>query len=248
LYTLKLNDEKTEFIIVSSKHQRGHFSSTNISIGDCSVSAVESARNLGTVFDQALDMDAHITSLCRAAHFQLQNIWRIRNVLTRSITETLVHAFVTSRLDNGNSLLSGIPNTSLRKLQLVQNTAARLILGLRKYDHITPAFLELHWLPVKERILFKVLLLSWKAQHDQAPGYISNMLCPLTSARQLRSSGELRLRVPRTNLRTYGDRAFSVVAPKAWNNLPKTIKLSPSKDLFKSRLKAHLFQSAFESR
>ena len=244
---LKLNDEKTEFLIVSSKQQQKRISTSNIMIGDCSVQAVDSARNLGAVFDRALDMDTHITALCQAAYYQLRNIRSIRNVLSRPITEILVHTFVTSRLDNGNSLLAGIANKSLQKLQQVQNSAARLILGLRKFDHITPALIELHWLPVKERILFKTLLLTWKAQHAQAPGYMQDMLCPFSSNRHLRSSDRQLLRVPKTNLKTYGDRAFSVVAPKAWNNLPETIKLSPSKDVFKSRLKAHLFQSAFES-
>ena len=165
---------------------------------------------------------------------------------SKEVATTLIHAFVTSRLDNGNSLLCGIAEDSLQKLQRVQNAAARLIMGLRKFDRITPALVELHWLPIRQRILFKILLLTWKALHGQAPAYIWDMLTPFIPKRQLRSGQQMLLCVPRTNLCTYGDRAFSVVAPKAWNNIPAEIKLSGSRDTFKKRLKTHLFSSAFE--
>ena len=243
---LKLNDDKTEFLILASPHQRHKVAAQSIQVCESCVQSVESARNLGALFDRALNMEGHVTSICRAAYFRLRNINSIRNTLTRNATETLIHAFVTSRLDNANSLLTGLPSGSLLKLQHVQNAAARTILGMRKHDHITPALIDLHWLPVKQRIQYKVLYLTWKALNGQSPGYLCEMLVPLEHQRTLRSTGKMLLKVPRTNLRSYGDRAFSAVAPRAWNDLPSEIKLLKDRDNFKRQLKTHLFHCAFE--
>ena len=163
-------------------------------------------------------------------------------MLSREAAEPLVHAFVFSRLDNGNALLAGIPNDLLTRLQRVQNAAARCILGLKKRDRITEALRSLHWLPMRARIDFKILLLTWKALNGQAPGYLASLLTPKHHARELRSSSHQLLEIPRTNLKTYGDRAFCVVAPKLWNCLPESLKCIKSRDSFKSALKTHLFR------
>ena len=180
------------------------------------------------------------TDICKSCYFNIRNIYRIRKFLSTEDTKILVNAFVTSRLDNCNSLLYGLPHGLLHKLQLVQNCAARLILGGYKYDHITPLLRELHWLPVEHRIVFKLLLLTFKALNDLAPCYISKLLHLYTPNRLLRSSSKLQLQVPRSNLKTYGDRAFSVCAPKLWNCLPDFIRRSPSVSTFKSSLKTYL--------
>ena len=134
---------------------------------------------------------------------------------------------------------------SLRKLQRVQNTAARILTGSRKYDHITPVLRQLHWLPVEYRVQYKILLVTYKALQGQAPSYIKDLLQFCTTGRTLRSSARDDLYVPRTKLRTYGDRAFSAAAPNLWNSLPLGLKQSPSTAPFKKQLKAHLFRLAF---
>ena len=88
---------------------------------------------------------------CSAAFYHIYNIKHIRKYLTRDLTEKIVHALITSKLDYCNSLLFGLSNSQLQKLQCVQNAAARIITGTRKYDHITPVLRELHWLPVKKK-------------------------------------------------------------------------------------------------
>ena len=127
-------------------------------------------------------------------------------------TKILVHAFITCKLDN--CLLYGLPSYLIHRLQLVQNCVARLIMCRNKYDHITPILKELHWIPVQQRIIFKILLITYKALNDLAPIYISNLLNKYVPIRQLRSSSQYLLNVPSSNLKTYGDRAFSVCAPK----------------------------------
>ncbi len=166
-------------------------------------------------------------------------------MLPVSDTEKLVHAFMTSRLDYCNALLGGCPASSINKLQVVQNAAARVLTRSRKYDHITPILQSLHWLPIKFRISYKILLLAYKALNGLAPAYLTSLLSRYNPSRSLRSQNSGLLVVPRIAKSTKGGRAFSYLAPKLWNSLPDNIRGSDTLSLFKSRLKTHLFSQAF---
>ena len=128
---------------------------------------------------------------------------------------------------------------------MVQNAAARLLTGTKKYDHVTPILASLHWLPIHFRIQFKILLFVFKALNDQAPSYISDLLTPLAYTRSLRSSDQALLSIPRSRLKSKGDRAFAVAAPRLWNKLPLDIRLAPTISIFKSKLKTYLYSLAF---
>lgn len=158
-----------------------------------------------------------------------------------------MHAFISSRLDYCNALYTGISHHALSRLQLVQNSAARLLTGTKKRDHITPILASLHWLPVKFRIDFKILLFVFKALNGLAPPYISDLIHIYTPARALRSEGWFQLVVPKTRLKTRGDRAFSVVGPRVWNALPLHVRTAPTVECFKSRLKTHFYSLAFNT-
>ncbi|KAL3042214.1 hypothetical protein OYC64_020208 [Pagothenia borchgrevinki] len=119
--------------------------------------------------DAHLTFEAHIKQLCKNSFYHLRNIAKLHPTLTLSDAEKLVHAFVSSRLDYCNALLIGIPNKSIQKLQYIQNSAARILMRVRKYDHITPILKALHWLPVELRIEFKVSVLSHQCVHGTAP-------------------------------------------------------------------------------
>ncbi len=179
--------------------------------------------------------------------FHLRNIAKLQNMLTVSDAEKLVHAFVTSRLDYYNELLGGCPASSINKLQIVQNAAARVLTRSRKYDLITPRLQSLHWLPMKFSISYKILLLTHKALNGLAPAYLTNLLSRYSPTRSLRSqnSGLLVVPLPRIANSTKGGRHFSYLAPKLWNSLPDNVWGSDKLSLFKSRLKTHLFSQAF---
>ena len=241
---LKLNRDKTELLVISSKY-RPRPSLDNILVCDHRVKRSDKARNIGVVFDETLSLDKHVSSVCKSALFHLWNIAKIRMYLTSESTRTLVHAYVTCQLDNCNSLILGSPKYMIQKLQRVQNCAARLVAGQPRAAHIRPVLKELHWLPVEQRITFKVLLLTFKALNNLAPPYLSQLIVPYNPTKNLRSAGKHLLEVPNVRLKSYGDRAFSVAAPKLWNEIPSFIKFSPSVDVFKSRLKTYLFRLAF---
>ena len=242
---LKLNGDTTEIVLLSSQFNRREVHIDNIQIGDVDIKPSSSARNLGVIFDSHLTMDIHVRKVCSTAYYHLRNISSIRRSLTHESATSLVHAFVSSRVDYCNSLLSGISKSSLQKLQRVQNMAARLIVGLKKRDHITPTLKSLHWLPVEQRIMFKVLLITFKALNDKAPSYIKDMLVLRQNQRQLRSSSQTLLSMPKSRLRTAGDRTFSYQAALLWNALPESLRTLRAVDPFKRHLKTYLFQIAY---
>ena len=165
---------------------------------------------------------------------------------SRNIKPTIVHAFITCRLDYCNGLFYGLPNTILKKLQGIQNAAARLVVSARKFDHLTPIYRELHWLPVNKRIEFELLLLTYKALKGLSPSYISSLIQTCVNTRySLRSGAALCLNVPKSKLVICGDRAFSVAAPKLWTALPHDVRISPSLEAFKKNLATHFFLNVY---
>ena len=177
--------------------------------------------------------------------FVLYQIGKIRKYLTEDQAKTIVHSHVTCRLDQNNSLLIGLPKKSLSRLQLIQNASARLIVGLKKRDHITPTLMQLHWLPVEQRVLFKVLLLVYKALHDKGPLYLKELLTPYVPSRTLRSSSDKLLNVPATHYVETSKRAFGVRAPHEWNKLPTELRSKDTVNSFKSALKTYLYREAY---
>lgn len=136
-------------------------------VGDVDVAPVKAASNLGVVFDDTMSFKSHISDVCKSSFYHLRNISRIRKYLTRGTPEMVVHAFVTSKLDYCNSLLYGLPKFLIAKLQSVQNSASRLVCMTRKFDHVTLTLIDLHWLPIRHRIVFKILLLVYESLNDE---------------------------------------------------------------------------------
>ena len=244
LNKLKLNKDKTEFLIFSSKNNP-QSSLPILHFGPDKIVPSPHARNIGVTFDSSLSMIPHIKNTCKTAFFHLRNIARIRKFISAKTTEILIHAFITSKLDNCNSILFGLPKYLIDRLQAVQNASARLITLTKKREHISPILIDLHWLPVEYRIKFKLLLLTFKALHGIAPVYVQEMISKYSPTRNLRSSSHLMLCSKLYNLKSYGYRSFSVCGPLLWNCLPVSIRDITSLASFKSSVKTYLFKQAY---
>ena len=159
----------------------------------------------------------HINNVVKVAFYHLRNIAKIRKYINVTTAEVLVHAFINSKLDFCNSLLHGLPKYEINKLQSVQNAVARVIACLHKFDHISDTLKELHWLPVEQRIIFKINLICFKILFNLAPDYLVDLIPVFL-------------------------RAFSVIAPIPWNDLPIDIRSHDDVNKFKSKLKTSLFK------
>ena len=159
-----------------------------------------------------------------------------------------LHAFVTSRLDFCNSLYHGLPDNALKKLQSIQNSAARLVTRTGLHDHITLVLRDLHWLTIVQRCKFKILCITFQTIFNpSAPGYLKDLITVRTPKRSMRSSEAIRLNVPsRKTNKTYGDRALIFSAPNTWNELPASIRSLGNYEAFKSSIKTLLFKEYYE--
>ena len=213
-------------------------------IGGNSVPFKTSVKYLGVHLDKTLSMQKHISSICCASFLELRRIASIRPYLSQSAAARLVAAMVISRLDYCNSVFIGLPADQIARLQRVQNNAARLVLKKRRRDHVTPLLKELHWLPVKFRCQYKIATLAYRHFDGSLPPYLSSSLCTYEPSRSLRSSNEKLLKIPKWNLKSFGQRSFSFMAPSLWNSLLGTLRNVPTLSQFKSQLKT-LFAQAF---
>ncbi len=156
-------------------------------------------------------------------------------------TQLLVQALVLSRLDYCNALLAGLPANSIKPLQLIQNAAARLIFNELKRMHVTPLFINLHWLPIAARIKFKALMFAYKTTSGSAPLYLDSVLQTYVPSRSLRSASERHFIVPSQRGTNSLSQTFSLTVPSRWNDLTNSIRAAESLAIFKKRLKTHLF-------
>uniref|UniRef100_A0A8C6LGB2 Reverse transcriptase domain-containing protein n=1 Tax=Nothobranchius furzeri TaxID=105023 RepID=A0A8C6LGB2_NOTFU len=239
---LQLNQDKTEVLVIGPEAQREKLLPKLQSL---SFNPSEQVKNLGVIFDSELTFIPHIKNITKIGFYHLKNIARVRPILSRANTETLMHAFITSRIDYCNALLSGLPKKSISGLQILQNSAARVLMKTRRREHMTPVLESLHWLPVCFRINFKVLLMVFKCLNGLGPSYLSELLLQYEPSRTLRSSGRRLLVIPKVRTQTHGEASFQCYGPRLWNELPEDLRAAENVHVFKSRLKTHLFRLAF---
>jgi hypothetical protein len=229
-----MNDSKTEAMLFGGSNIISKLTHDSISVGNQVITIQAKAKSIGFILDSKFNCEEQVITQCRNAFMHLRCISRIKQHLPHHCLEILVHAFVTSRLDYANSLYLGSPQYVIDRLQSVQNAAARLITGSKKHDHITPVLRELHWLTVRQRIKFKVLLIMFKVCHGLAPDYISDLFTNYNPPRQLRSNDGTRFDVPFTRSSLVRDSSISYAGPSLWNSLPAVIRSIESIDFFKA--------------
>jgi hypothetical protein len=238
---LKMNSSKTEFILFGSSKQLDKCISQSLDVCGEQVQISDEIKYLGVYLDKHLTLKHHIQLKCRTAMWNLQRIKIVRDVLTQEACETLVIGTVMAHLDYANALYIGLPKCDIMKIQRVQNIAAKLV--LRSQENSVSCLKQLHWLPIHLRIKHKVLTLIYKALNGESPAYLRDLVSLHTVHRTgLRSEDVYqRLEVPRTKRKTFASRSYSVAGPLWWNELPNIVKQSPNVDIFKRRLKTHLF-------
>ena len=141
---LKLNDDKTAFLVIGSGVQKAKINFKSITVGRHAIQSATAARNLSVWIDESLSMVHQMQQVCKSAYLQIRNTSRIRPFLTQEAAQILIQALILSRLDYANALYYGLPGSLIQKLQHVQNAAACLVCQVRKYDHITPVLKSLH--------------------------------------------------------------------------------------------------------
>ena len=240
---LKLNEDKTEVILFAPESKQHLLNNISLQFGDSTISPSVKVKNLGCWWNSILSMKDNVNITAQTCYYQLRKINLIRQFLSQPALKTIIQSLVISRMDYCNVLLAGADKCVTNKLQSVQNMAARVITGQKKSDDVEYTLYELHWLPVRKRVEFKVLLLTYKALNDLAPQYLRDLLPDYTPGRPLRSQSLSLLNIPKYNTK-YGKR-FTYTAPDLWNKLPGNVKYADSVMSFKGLLKTHLFRSAY---
>ena len=185
---LCLNPDKSEAILVGTSSQLKKVEQESVTVADCMIPFKSTIKNLGVIIDSNLSFDQHIDATCRSAQFHIRALRHIRGLLSTEVAKCVAASIVGSRLDYCNGLLFGATSKNLRKLQLVQNTAARVVVMGRKRDHIGPVLKDLHWLPVKERITLKLATTVFKTLSCSEPSYLLELMDDYKPSRSLRSS------------------------------------------------------------
>ena len=196
--------------------------------------------NLGVVLHRNLTMTYQVSKIVRICTYKLRMVNIIRVKLSVHVAERVVNAMVTGNLDYCNSLLHGITAGPLGRLQKIQNTAARIILRRNRCSSATVMLPELHWLPIKKHVMYKLLLMVYKSQHHMVYDYITVHLLDYTPSRLLRSSEYKQWVVIKTHIH-YGDISFQAAAAKQWNAAPLQLKSIQNCDSFKSKFKTYSF-------
>ena len=250
---LKLNPDKTEFIIFGSKRQRELLKShLPVDILGNLLQPTDYVRNLGVWFDSDFSLSKHVQSICKGRFAQLRDFRCVRRYLTTEASTLVANALVSSRLDYCNSLFRSLSKFNINKLQCIQNSAARIVTNTSRFSSMSPVLKTLHWLPVEHRSIFKTSTLVYKFLNTGFPKYFSPYLVPYHSGYNTRSScgdGNF-LVVPRflpsihKSAKQFGH-SFSFNAPTVWNALPDEVCASPSVNSFRRKLKASLFNKAY---
>ena len=171
-------------------------------------------------------------------------MFEIRRCLNEAASKAMVHTMITSHIDYCNVLLYGLPQSALLYLTKIRKMAARSISQRAKYDHISPVLKDLHWLPIAQRIEYKVLVMTFKALIGLSPQYIEDLLVKRPPKRT-RADNNNDLVIPAIKRSTFGGRSFRYSGPKLWNSLPKELKTCTDLNYFKKNLKTYLFKIAY---
>lgn len=238
---LKINPDKTEIMVFHPPSLTNQLVIGGTLVdGEC-IRFSKEVKNVGVLLDCNMKLDKHINRVVSHCYKLLKDIGRVRNVITNKHAEMLVHAVISSRLDYCNSLFFNLSKSNLKKLQKVQNSAARIVSRTSKRKSVSKVLNDLHWLRIEARIMFKIILLVYKV----VTGQCSENLQITYKQHNCRPQDELLLEAASAKTK-YGQRTFDFVGPRLWNALPLHVRKEEEITRFKTAVKTILFQGAEE--
>ena len=233
-YFLCLNASKTKILVIAPPSLQPEIIIRGVFINNVCIRFVDSAKNLGVMLDSVLSFETQVLKVVKSCYATIKDISSIKKFLSESHLKQLVCSCIFSLLDYCNALYYGINSSLLTKLQRIQNCCAKLITKKKISGlSLSKAFDDLHWLRVKTRVVYKIMLIVHNCLKGQAPNELIALLQYGDSSRTL------HLQMTRVKTK-YGDRAFSHMAPKLWNMLPLNVRRVEDTEKFKKRLKSFL--------
>ena len=242
-----LNPKKTEAVLFGTRVQRNKIdTSDGIDVAGANITFSSTVKLLGVTLDEDLSLDRHVTDVVRGCSYHTRALRHIRPLINLSAARMVAQGVVTSRLDYCNGLLYGTSARNMERLQVAQNSLARTVCQETWSASATELRKTLHWLPVKQRVDYKLAVTAFKTRSSGVPAYLSTLIEDYEPSRYLRSSELFLLRMPRVKL-AHTKKAFSVSAPMVWNSLSLNCRSAQSLSSFKRILKTDLFSSAYSS-
>ena len=237
---LRLNPDKSVVLVCPP---RGNIVPNDVSLCGVPIPCSSVARYLGVNIDSFLTFDKHITDICQSSFACIRSLYRIRRYIDEQTAAQIIHAFIHTRLDYCNAIFAACSTRRIQRLQRIQNCCARLLKKLPRFTPTSPVLRELHWLPVRLRIDYKVCCFVHKCIYGSAPSYLSDLLhvAPAaSSSMSLRSHDSLTLHQPIARSTLHGG-SFSVHGPRLWNSLSASCRNERDFDKFRCLLKTELF-------
>ena len=241
---LQLNNDKSDAIIygTAQRHAR-HAAPTSVPVAGVDIATSNKIKSLGVTFDRCLNFDCHVQNVVQSCNYHLSGLRHIHRRLSLEVAKTIACSLIASRLDYCNALLYRTSAGNIAKLQRVQNNLARVVCCTMDRSVSASSLLQqLHWLPVEQRIQFKLASLAYRILQSGQPTYLASMLVPYEPVRQLRSSDTNRLVTPSHKFES-ATRRFSYAAPHIWNSIPPAVRSAPSYRSFKTALKTYLYRT-----
>ena len=233
--SLLMNPDKTKLLVIGVPQLLRQLPDFTITLCGKPISPTPVAKHLGVFLDQCLSYDEHIRKTVASCINKLIQINRIKHLLDKETLLLIINSFVFSRLFYCSSVWSNTSATNIHKLQLVQNFAARIILGLRKYDHISAGLRSLRWLNVKQRLMVNDAVMMHKCLKGLSPSYLSDKFSTRATVHDRQTRYRDSLNIPSCRINA-GQRAFCYRGVKIWNNLSKDLREIINVKVFKRRL------------
>ena len=237
---LCLNEGKTKILVIAPPAVKQKIVIEGINFENTCIRFVNSANNLGVIINSILSFEEHVNKVIKGCYCTIKEYWKIKQFMTEKQLHQLVSSRILSQLDYCNTIYYGLPDITIQKLQRVQNSAARLVSKSRiTSNNMDSALLEFHWLKVKYRTLFKILIIVHKCINQKAPKPVAALINISQSQRSIK--------LKETSYRSsYGARSFSHAGPKLWNLLPPSICEEQDIVKFKKLLKTFLMKHGDE--